>query len=186
MAVRMQHELVERAGRGDHEAFTRLAADQVDRLYAVAKLIVRDPDLAYDAVQEAMIRCWRQLPKLRDPHRFDGWLYRILVRAASDQLAGTRRFRASIAVVRDEDRVEDDAARLADREQLEQGFDRLSVDHRAIVVLHHYLGLDMPEIASALGIPEGTAKSRYHYAIGAMRAALDAGMRDARRERVPQ
>ena len=78
----MRHELVERARRGDREAFALLAAGEVDRLHAIARLVLRDPHLAEDAVQEALVRCWRQLPKLRDVDRFDAWLYRILVRAA--------------------------------------------------------------------------------------------------------
>jgi RNA polymerase sigma-70 factor (ECF subfamily) len=161
-----------------------LAEGKVDRLIAVARLIVRDPGLAEDAVQEALVRCWRQLPTLRDADRFDGWLYRILVNAAADEAKRHRRFKASLRPIALEPAV-DDFAVLADREQLAQGFGRLSVEHRAVVVLHHYLGLPLAEIATTLGIPVGTAKSRYHYAMSALRAALEAEARPTAREEVP-
>jgi RNA polymerase sigma-70 factor (ECF subfamily) len=181
----MRQALIERARRGDREAFGQLAAGEVDRLLAIARLVLRDPDLAEDAVQEALVRCWRQIPKLRDVERFDGWLYRILVRAAADELGRKRRYEARVAALPREPREADATALLADRDQLEQGFRQLSVDHRAIVVLHHYVGLPLTDAAEALGIPAGTAKSRYHYAMSALRAALEADGRLADRGEVP-
>jgi RNA polymerase sigma-70 factor (ECF subfamily) len=175
----MRQDLVERARRGDREAFGQLAASEIDRLLAIARLVLRDPDLAEDAVQEALVRCWRQLPKLRDVERFDGWLYRILIRTASDEFGRRRRFEASVQPLIDEPRVADSAADLADRDELERGFRRLSIDHRAVLVLHHFVGLPLPEVAAALGIPSGTAKSRYHYAMSALRASLEADGRVA-------
>lgn len=175
----MRQDLVERARRGDREAFGQLAAGEIDRLLAIARLVLRDPDLAEDAVQEALVRCWRQLPKLRDVERFDGWLYRILIRTASDEFGRRRRFEASVQPLMDEPRVADSAADLADRDELERGFRRLSIDHRAVLVLHHFVGLPLPEVAAALGIPSGTAKSRYHYAMSALRASLEADGRVA-------
>ena len=176
----MRAHLIEQARRGDREAFGRLAAGEVDRLLAVARLIVRDAGLAEDAVQEALVRCWRQLPRLRDPDRFDGWLYRILVNTAADEARRQRRFRSTVQTLR-LDPSADAVGDVADRDQLEQGFRRLSVEHRAVVVLHHYLGLTLFEVAAALGIPSGTAKSRYHYAMSALRAALEAEARQATR-----
>ena len=173
-AVEMRADLVERARQGDREAFGQLAAAEVDRLVAIARLILRDPDLAEDAAQEALVRCWRQLPRLRDVDRFDGWLYRILVHAAADESKRRRRFEATVQFLDAPPSVGDDVQAIADRQQLEQGFRRLSIDHRAVVVLHHYLGLPLTEIAATLGIPTGTAKSRYHYAMSALRAALEA------------
>jgi RNA polymerase sigma-70 factor (ECF subfamily) len=170
----MRSDLVERARSGDREAFEQLAAAEVDRLLAIARLILRDRTLAEDAVQEALVRCWRQLPKLHDVDRFDGWLYRILVNAATDESKRSRRFRASIQIVRLEPAIADGVQTIADRDQLERGFRRLSIDHRAVVVLHHYVGLPLTEVATTLGIPVGTVKSRYHYAMSALRAALEA------------
>jgi RNA polymerase sigma-70 factor (ECF subfamily) len=173
----MGREQVERARDGDHAAFSALAAQAVDRLYAVASLILRDPDAADDAVQEALVHAWQRLPSLRDVDRWDGWLYRLVVNACTDQRRRQRRFDASVRVLRIEPSVDDTAAALADREQLERAFGRMSVDHRAIVVLHVYLGLTLAAAADALGIPVGTAKSRLHHALAALRAALDADAR---------
>ena len=173
-AVEMRQDLVERARRGDREAFGDLAAGEIERLLTVARLVLRDPDLAEDAVQEALVRCWRQLPKLRDTGRFDGWIYRILMRTAADEASRRRRHFASVQELRAEPRVADNAATIADRDQLERGFRRLTLDHRAVIVLHHYLGLPLAEVAVTLGLPPGTAKSRYHYAMSALRASLEA------------
>ena len=184
-AAHMRARLIEEARHGDREAFARLAAGEVDRLLAIARLILRDPDLAEDAVQETLLRCWRQMPNLRDVDRFDGWLYRILVHAASDEAKRYRRFHSTIREISVEPSVADPGEFVARREELEPAFRRLSVDHRAVVVLHHYAGLPLAEIASALGIPVGTAKSRYHYAISAMRAALEADARRSPATEVP-
>jgi len=173
----MRGDLVERARNGDREAFSQLAAGEVDRLLVIARLIMRDADHADDAVQEALIRCWRQLPNLRDVDRFDGWLYRILFHAAADEAKRHRRLVRSIQVIDVESSIDDTIQRIADREQLERGFDRLSMDHRAVVVLHHFVGLPLVEVATALGIPLGTAKSRHHHAMSALRAALEADAR---------
>ena len=173
----MRARLIEQAQDGDREAFGRLAAGEVERLLAIARLILRDPDLAEDAVQEALVRCWRQLPNLRDVERFDGWLYRILVHAAADEGKRYRRFSSAIREITTEPSVPDTGQGIADREELERGFRRLSVDHRAVLVLHHYAGWPLADVAAALGVPVGTAKSRYHYAISALRAALEAEAR---------
>ncbi|MEP7378119.1 MAG: RNA polymerase sigma factor [Chloroflexota bacterium] len=177
----MRDELIERARRGDRDAFGQLAAQDINRLHAIARLILRDVDLAEDAVQEALIRCWRQLPNLRDVANFDGWLYRILVRAAADESSNRRRHKATVASLRLEPSVADQSGSVADRAVLDAGFRRLSIEHRAVVVLHHYADLPLTEVALALGIPSGTAKSRYHYAMASLRASLEA---DARRTTV--
>ena len=181
----MRLDLVERARGGDREAFGRLAAGEIQRLLPIARLILRDPDLAEDAVQEALVRCWRQLPKLREVERFDAWLYRILIRAAADEFARRRRHQASIQALSTEPSGGDTAAGVADRDQLERGFRRLSIDHRTIVVLHHYAGLPLPEAAAVLGSPVGTAQSRYHYAMAARRASLEAEGRKPAAGEVP-
>ena len=173
----MQRDLVEAAQRGDHEAFEVLASASADRLFAIARLILRDIDRAQDAVQEALVRAWRELPGLRDPDRFGAWLHRLIVNACADQGRSQRRWSAQIRAIREPDPVSDAAGLLADRDQLERGFRRLKPEQRAVVVLHFYLGLPVPEIADTLGIPLGTAKSRLHYAIEALRAALEADAR---------
>jgi RNA polymerase sigma-70 factor (ECF subfamily) len=171
-----------RARSGDRVAFDALAASVVDRLYAVAKLILRDGDRAQDAVQETLVRCWRDLPTLRDPGRFDGWLQRLLMHAVVDELRRHRRQRAAISVLRLEPSTADGTAVVAVREQLDRGFARLSIDHRAVIVHRLYLGLSLEDTAAALGIPVGTAKSRLHYAVSAMRVAIEADGRAISRE----
>jgi RNA polymerase sigma factor (sigma-70 family) len=174
----MQRELVERARRGDHDAFAALAGAAMFRLDAAARLILRDPDQAKDAVQEALVRAWRDLPTLRDPDRFDAWLHRLLVRACIDEARRLRRHRFDIELSPVHAPAVDDRLSVTDdRDQLERGFGRLAPEARAIIVLHHYLDLPLPEVAIALGIPLGTAKSRLHRALGSMRAALDADAR---------
>jgi RNA polymerase sigma factor (sigma-70 family) len=166
-------ELIDRARRGDREAFAQLAALEIDRLHATATLILRDTYLAQDAVQETLIRCWRQLPNLRDVARFDGWLYRILVRTAADEASRRHRFRANVQTLSMEP-GDNAAPDLADRELLERAFARLSLEHRAVVVLRHYADLPLGDVAHALRIPLGTAKSRYHYAMAELRTAIEA------------
>jgi RNA polymerase sigma-70 factor (ECF subfamily) len=169
-----QTALVTKARSGDRQAFDLLAATIVDRLYAVARLVLRDADRAEDAVQETLVRCWRDLPALRDVTRFDAWLRRLLMRAITDEFRRARSHRASVAVLRLEPAIGDASSEVVVREQLDIGFRRLSVEHRAIVVLRLYLGLSIEESAVTLGIPVGTAKSRLHYATEAMRLALEA------------
>ena len=171
----MQRDLVAAAAGGDHEAFEVLAASAGDRLYAVARLILRSSDLAEDAVQEALVRAWQQLPSLRDADRFDAWLYRLLVNACADQGRQLRRWSNQVRLVPVHDAISDDTGSVADRDLLDRAFTRLKPEQRAVVVLHHHSGFSAAEIARILGIPEGTARSRLHYATEAMRVALEAG-----------
>ena len=168
---------VVRAQAGDRDAFDVLAASVVDRLFAVARLVLRDADRAEDAVQDTLVRCWRDLPALRDPARFDGWIRRLLMRSITDEFRRGRRAQAPISILRLEPSTADESGTVATRDQLDRGFRRLSLDHRAVIVLRLYLGLSIDETAAALGIPVGTAKSRLHYATEAMRVALEADAR---------
>jgi RNA polymerase sigma-70 factor, ECF subfamily len=169
-----KRELVERAQRGDQEAFATLARASVARTDAAARLILRDPHWAQDAVQDAYLRAWRDLPALRQPERFDAWLNRLVANACYDQLRRRRRraIEVDVAAIA-EPEAPDPFAGGAVRDQIERALNTLSADERAIVVLHHYLGLPLPEAAPILGVPLGTAKSRLSRAVHAMRAALD-------------
>ena len=173
----MDIDLVERARHGDRDAFAVLAAGSVDRLYAIARVTLRDADRAEDAVQECLVRCWRDLPSLRDVDRFEAWQRRLLMHAITDEFRRGRRFEAKVRVLHAEPIEGDASVALADRDELDRGFRRLSPEHRAILVLRFFQGLTLPEVADALGIAEGTAKSRLHYAMAALRAALDADSR---------
>jgi RNA polymerase sigma-70 factor (ECF subfamily) len=181
----MDTELVIRAQGGDEEAFASLAVAIGDRLHAVSHRILRDIDLAEDATQQALLAIWRDLPKLRDPARFDAWSYRLLVHACYAEGRRTRQWAPNLRILPvDEPAGADASSSVADRDQLERGFRRLSIDHRAVVVLHHYLDLPLEEVAESLGVPIGTVRSRLHYAMRGLRAALDADARPARQEAV--
>jgi RNA polymerase sigma-70 factor (ECF subfamily) len=176
-------ELIGRAQRGDEEAFASLAVAAGDRLHAVAHRILRDTDLAEDATQQALLTIWRDLPQLRDPARFDAWSYRLLVRACYAEGRRTRRWAPNVRLLpATEPKVSEGLSTVLDRDQLERGFRRLSIDHRAVVVLHHYLDLPLDEVADVLGVPVGTVRSRLHHAMRGLRAALEADARPATRE----
>ena len=178
----MDTELVIRAQRGDEGAFTSLAVAVGDRLHAVAHRILRDTDLAEDATQQALLNVWRDLPRLRDPARFDAWSYRLLVRACYAEGRRTRRWAPNLRLLpADEPLAGDGLSTVVDRDQLERGFRRLSIEHRAVVVLHHYLDMPLDQVAETLGVPAGTVRSRLHYAMQGLRAALDADARPAKR-----
>lgn len=174
----MQRAIVELARRGDHDAFAELAGAAITRLDSAAWLILRDPEQAADAVQNALVRAWRDLPTLRDPERFDAWLHRLLVRSCIDEARRTRRHRIDVTL--DLAFVPGSPGHesvVADRDQLERGFVRLDPELRAVIVLHHYLDLSVADVAAALGIPVGTAKSRIHRGLALLRAALEADSR---------
>lgn len=175
----MQRELIERAARGDQEAFASLASLHVDRSYALAYRILRDPDRAHDATQQALLGAWRDLSTLRDPDAFESWLYRLVVNACYIESRGHRRWLARLRVSVSEPFTPDVAAAVADRDLLEGAFSTLTPDQRALVVLHHHLGYSHAEVAATLGITEGAARSRLHVAVQRMRAALDADARTA-------
>ena len=170
-------DLVERAQRGDREAFAALAELSIGDLYNLARLMLADSDLAQDAVQEALIGAWRDLRALRDPDRFRPWLHRILVNSVYRAARNERRA-SRLQIVAAADLGTPDPARdLENREEIDRGFSRLSAEHRAVLVAHHYLGLSDDEVAEMLGVPPGTVKSRLHRATAAMRAELDADSR---------
>jgi RNA polymerase sigma-70 factor (ECF subfamily) len=174
----MDSELVVRAQHGDEGAFASLALEVGDRLHAVAQRILRDADLAEDATQQALLSIWRDLPQLRDPDRFDGWCYRLIVRACYAESRRSRQWNPQLRVLPAQSGIEPDGTNLVvDRDQLERAFRRLSIEHRAVVVLHFYLDMPLDAVAQALGIAPGTARSRLHHAMRGMRAAIDADSR---------
>ena len=180
----MDTDLVTRAQHGDEEAFASLAVAVGDRLHAVAHRILRDIELAEDATQQALLSIWRDLPQLRDPARFDAWSYRLLVRACYAEGRKERHWTPNMRLLPSdrEPMQADGSSTVVDRDQLERGFRRLSIDHRAVVVMHHYLDWPLDRIAESLGGPIGTVRSRLHHAMRGLRAALDADARAAERE----
>ncbi len=172
-----QRELVERARGGDREAFASLAAGSVGRLFNVAQLMLRDRDQADDAVQETLVLAWRDLKGLRDLDGFDAWLHRILVRAVYREANRERSRSRRTVEIRQIATTPDSAADVEDRDALERGFRRLRQDHRAVLVLRHYLGFSDDEAAAALSVPTGTIKSRLSRATAALRSELEADAR---------
>jgi RNA polymerase sigma-70 factor (ECF subfamily) len=171
----MQRELVDRAKGGDHEAFTRLVDGSVDRLCTVANLILRDPDRAQDAVQEALVSAWRDLPSLRNTEAWDAWTYRLTVRSCYRHARRDRR-RTLIELHAmpdaNTDHIADVALPFVERDRLERELGRLPVEQRAVVVVRFYLGCSLPEAAEILGVPLGTAKSRLNRGLLALRVAI--------------
>jgi RNA polymerase sigma-70 factor, ECF subfamily len=174
----MQRELVERAMAGDRDAFTELQRGSIDKLYAIARLILRDGDRAQDATQEAYIAAWHRLSGLRDPDRFEPWLRRLLVNACYHEARTQKRRATAEGRVRPIDTASSDPAIVtADRDQLARAFETLAPEQRALIVLHYHLGLPMHETALIVGLPVGTVKSRLHRTKQQMRATLEADAR---------
>jgi len=178
----MERSLVEQAQRGDREAFTRLAFELSDRLFAVAHRILRDFDSAGDALQVTLLRIWRDLPALRDPSLVEAWAYRVLVRVCHDELRKLRRQAPALHLLAVDGAEDDPAISIADREQLDRAFRTLTAEQRAVIVLQYYRDLTMTEIAEVLQVPIGTVRSRLHYARRALRAAIEADARPTTRK----
>jgi RNA polymerase sigma-70 factor (ECF subfamily) len=171
--------LVERAQRGDRDAYALVATASSDRLYAIALRVLRDGDAASDALQTALVQIWRQLPSLRDPERFDAWSYRVVLNCCRAHRRRARQVVPTLQLQPDDAVVTDAQATIAARDELEHAFRALTDDQRAVLVLLYYRDLSVEDIASTLGISAGTVKSRLHYARQAMRAALEADARPA-------
>ncbi len=177
----MDRDLVERARSGDQQAFADLVHQVSDSLFGIARRILRDPGLAEDVLQNSLVTIWRKLPHLRDVDRFEAWAFRILVHACYADAPRNRRW-ATVVRTLPFDRADtsDDYRTIIDRDELEQAFRALPLDQRAVFVLHHYVGLPLVAVAETLGIPDGTARSRLHYATRALRAAFEAADKQAR------
>jgi RNA polymerase sigma-70 factor (ECF subfamily) len=171
-------DLVVRAQQGDREAFAGLVNLTSDRMYAIAVRVLRDSDLAEDALQSALLTAWRQLPNLRDPDRYEAWVRKVLVHACYAEARRRRAWSANVRVLPVDGPVgPDEIVSVDDRDTLDRAFRRLSVEQRAVFVLHHHQGLPLVEIAETLGIPAGTARSRLHHATRVLRGAIDADAR---------
>ena len=169
----MRTRLVERAREGDDLAFSELVDLDGDMCYGIAFRILRDAMRAQDAVQQAFLLAWRDLPRLRDPERFGPWLHRLLVNACYEELRRERRWSTRIrALPVDGPSGPDPMLSVDDRDALDRAFERLTPQHRAVFVLHHHAGLPLAEVAEVVGAPVGTVKSRLHHATRSLRAAI--------------
>jgi RNA polymerase sigma-70 factor (ECF subfamily) len=175
----LDRELVVRAQAGDGDAFAALASAAFEWLRRTAWLIIRDGGAVDDIVQETLLGAWLDLPRLRDPDRFQAWLRRLLVRACADHARRRRSARVGETdlLVTDGPTGTDVQHQTAQRDQLERGLRALTVEQRTVLVLTYYLDLPLAETARALDIPVGTMKSRLDRARSALRAALDADER---------
>lgn len=164
---------VERARGGDELAFAELVDLHGGRCFGVAYRILRDVERAEDAVQQAFLLAWRDLPRLRDFERFEGWLHRLLVNACYEEIRQHRRWTSRIAILPiDGPSTPDLAFSVDDRDALERAFLRLTPVQRAAFVLHHHAGFPLDVIAEIVGAPIGTVKSRIHSATRSLRAAI--------------
>lgn len=175
----MQSDVVIRAQNGDRDAFASLAEAVGGRFHSAAYSILRDRSLAEDATQQALVNIWRNLPQLRDPARFEAWSYRLLVNACYALSKSERRWLPRMLRSAREPVADDDIEHVVERDQLERAFRHLSVDQRTAIVLHHYLGLTVGEVADAVDAPVETVRSRLRYALRAMRAAIEADTRES-------
>jgi len=181
----LDRDVVERARSGDQEAFADLVHQVSNALLGVARRILRDTELAEDALQNALLTIWRKLPHLREADHFEGWAFRILVHACYAEAPRNRRWATVRVLPMDMASDVDDIQSISDRDELEQAFRRLPLDQRAVFVLHHYVGLPLVAVAETLGIPDGTARSRLHYATRALRAAFNEQPAPELRQRRP-
>ena len=166
-------ELIEQARRGDRAAYEQIVRQKVATVYRTARAILGNDADAEDAAQDALIGAWRQIGSLRDVDRFDAWLGQITVNACRMTLR--RRSNAVVNLAQasqielTDTRASGIEGRTVSAVAFDRAFDRLPVEQRSILVLHHHDELPVAEIATRLGVPEGTVKSRLH----AARAALD-------------
>ena len=168
---------MELARQGDRVAFGELAVTLGDRLHALAHRILRDRELAGDVTQQTLVKIWQELPRLRDADLFAGWSYRILVNTCRDEMRKRRRSSEDLDLLESDAWMPDASIPIADRDQLERSFRRLTVDQRSVLILHYYLDFSLAEIGTIVDIPVGTVRSRLHYARQAMRSAIEADRR---------
>jgi RNA polymerase sigma-70 factor (ECF subfamily) len=169
-----QHQ-VQAAAAGDDDAFEALVMDRLPRTYRMALAILGSDADARDAVQEAWVSAWQQLPSLLDPARFDAWLDQIIVNACRMSLRRRGRVR-EIALVEafDVQAPQPGPDHISEREALQRAFNRLSIEQRTLLVLHHLERRPLTAIAEVFRIPLGTAKSRLHTARAALERTLEA------------
>jgi RNA polymerase sigma-70 factor (ECF subfamily) len=175
----MDQDLVARVQAGDQRAFEALVMADHPRLYRAAYGVLRDRAVAEDATQQALLDIWRDIRRLRDASKYEAWSYRLLVRVCYAETKRRPRWQtAEDLSPAEEPRTADPYGSVADRDQLERGFQRLSMDHRVLLALRFLLGLTPEQVAEVLDLPRSTVYSRLGAAMKAMRAALEA---DARR-----
>jgi RNA polymerase sigma-70 factor, ECF subfamily len=176
----MDQRIVVRVQDGDERAFEALATADYPRLHRVAYSVLGDAASAEDATQQALLDIWRKIRRLRDPGKYEAWSYRLLVRACYAEARRRPRWVPSDDLpAAAEPRTVDAYGGIADRDQLERGFRRLSLDQRMVIVLRFLLGMSPDEVAATLGVSRWAVYKRLQAATDALRTALDADARTA-------
>ena len=177
-------ELVARAQASDREAFDRLVDGTYTMAYATAYRLIGDVDAAADATQDAYVRAYASLHTFRGSSSFSTWLYRIVVNVSLDLLRRRPRAPEPLTVAHEDDEereievVDPSADPQAETERRERraavlrALQRVSDDHRSVLVLFDLNGLTYEEIADVLRVPLGTVKSRLNRARLALREAI--------------
>ena len=174
----MDTDLVLRAQAGDRGAFARIADEILDRYLAIAHRILRDGALAEDATQAALLGIWRDLPKLHEADRFGAWSTKLLVNACYSEARRAKRWLPNLPLDSvSEPAAPDEISPILDRDLLDRAFHDVPVDQRAVIVLHHYVGMPVETVAQTLDIPAGTVRSRMHRGLATLRAAMEAADR---------
>lgn len=150
---------------------------RINDAYRLATWFLGDPVAAEDAVADAVLRAWERRRDLRDPGAADAWFGRILVNACRNELRRRAR-RPGVTLVEPTAGAEPDPAGVtADRDELARALARLTPDEQIVLALRYGRELTVPEIAGRTSVSDGTVKSRLHYALGHLRAEIDAGRR---------
>jgi RNA polymerase sigma-70 factor (ECF subfamily) len=171
----MDQDIVVRVQNGDQRAFEALVVADHARLHRAAYGILRDLQLAEDATQQALLDIWRDIRRLHDPAKYEAWSYRLLVRVCYAEAKRRPRWQSTGNLApADEPQAADAYLGVADRDQLERGFQRLSMDHRVVLTLRFLLGMTPERVAEVLDLPRSTVYSRLQAAVRAMRVALEA------------
>jgi RNA polymerase sigma-70 factor (ECF subfamily) len=168
-----RNDLVIAARAGDGDAFMDLVQLETPEAFRLSLAILRHPFDAEDALQEAFVCAWRELPGLRDAERWSAWFRRITVNAAIDTGRRKKAHRIVALGFHEPPPTADSSAGLADRDEVSQAMGHLDANDRALLALRFGHDLELPDVAAALGIPLGTAKSRLHRALGRLRKELE-------------
>ena len=176
-----EQSLIQRAQKGDPEAFATLVDEHQRYVYNLALRVVRDENEALDLTQETFVRAWTALPNFRGQSQFRTWLYRITTNLCYNRLPGLRRSLNDLGddvlpeVVESEDTASNPLRVLESNEiriQLHQAIDQLDANYKILIVMRYHDELSYEEIASLLNLPLGTVKTGLFRAREKLRVAL--------------